>query len=35
MEDFWDKLVGASEQGGWDEPTIPGNSSSSSGNKYP
>ena len=33
MEDCWDKLVRASEQGGWDRPTLPGQSSCS--NKYP
>ena len=34
MEDCWDKLVvGASKQGGWDKPILPGQSSS--GNKYP
>ena len=34
MEDYWDKLVvGASEQGGWDRPFLPGQSSS--GYKYP
>ena len=32
-EDCWDKLVGASEQGGWDKPILPGQSSC--GNKYP